>query len=222
MEGTWAPYKCSEIEALGKEYCAHDEVESACCFCGGGFAGTPAPTPIPGPCENMAMDGIWSHYTCAGIEPLGAEYCAHMEVSSACCFCGGGQPVPEPEPEPEPEPAPPPSLSPTPAFQCIDSADWYVKQSSKNCAWTGGLVSRCGKKGSKSPLRKFTGWQACQKTCARDDPLWSFKKDANDCAWTQGKASRCSRKGKGSPRRKLTGYEACAVTCGGCGTRRLV
>merc|ERR1712096_163853 len=45
MEGSWAPYSCSNFESPGKEYCAHQEVSSACCFRGGGLLGTVAPTP---------------------------------------------------------------------------------------------------------------------------------------------------------------------------------
>merc|ERR1719203_362541 len=163
MEGSWAPYSCSNFESPGKEYCAHQELNSACCFCGGGLLGTVAPTPAPGPCTNLAMNGIWVHYSCSAIEPLGKEYCAHQEVNLACCFCGGGQSqlTPEvPTPEPEPESTASPTPSPTPAL--LTTAPTPVpspKPPSSNCVSQSVLV--CMNDAS-------TFWPKCDPSQSKD------------------------------------------------------
>jgi len=85
MKGSWATYSCS---SLPSGYCAHTEVNFACCSCGGGLSGTVLRASQL--CTDKAMTGIWVHYTCSDIQLLGKDYCAQEEVNSACCFCNGG------------------------------------------------------------------------------------------------------------------------------------
>jgi len=56
---------------------------------------TPEPEPEPEPatgstggCVDATMANGWGAYSCADIQAIGAAYCAHAEVSRACCFCG--------------------------------------------------------------------------------------------------------------------------------------
>merc|ERR1712106_180081 len=36
LEGNWATYECDQFDTVGTEYCQHEEINTKCCFCGGG------------------------------------------------------------------------------------------------------------------------------------------------------------------------------------------
>jgi hypothetical protein len=114
-------HSCLTYQELSLEYCRHDELNSACCFCGGGAPGPlpsstsqptsltmttsvawSTPTPTTGivtttafVCSDAELPSVWSGggvHTCSTYEEHGGlAYCAHKELADACCFCSRDQ-----------------------------------------------------------------------------------------------------------------------------------
>ena len=98
LTGNWGgggAYDCAYYNGHGgTAYCAHAELNAACCFCGGGDAGGSSP-PAPAPaCTDGELPPSWSGggvWDCAFYDDHGGvAYCAHAALKDACCFCGGG------------------------------------------------------------------------------------------------------------------------------------
>jgi len=107
LPGAWTGggiYDCRTYLDLGNggtDYCAHDDIAAACCFCKYSTPATtpltepsssPMPTPAAG-CEDAELPSAWTGggiYDCRSYLDLGnggTAYCAHADISAACCFC---------------------------------------------------------------------------------------------------------------------------------------
>ncbi|KAK7242607.1 hypothetical protein SO694_0001616 [Aureococcus anophagefferens] len=100
------------------------------------------------------------------------------------------------------------SAPPTPA--CHDSASWFSKKSTRDCAY---VAERPGRRcDGREDAAGVPVAAACCAACCEDSASWYSKKPKQDCAWVASKASRCSKEDA----RDVSAEDACPAACGAC------